>query len=189
MRDEEALEWRAHAHVDKWDAEQVAWALRTTGASRLSGDELMTLVEPSETADSAGNLLLTAGLNRLTSLLIGGGGQAITNTSARLGVGDSVTAEAVGQTDLQAAAGSTHRWFQVMDATYPSQADGVVTLKSTFGTTDGNFVWAEWGIDVAAPVVASGNTVAALLFNRKVYALGTKAAGSIWTLTATVTIS
>lgn len=186
----EPILWRVHAHVDKFDADQTAYALRKTGARYLTGDEMARIVgAPSDTADADGNLLLTAGLNRLTSLLIAGGGQAITNTSARLGAGNSSTAEAVGQTDLQAAAGSTNRWFQIMDATFPTQANGVVTLKSTFGTADGNFVWAEWGVDVGTPTVTSGNTVAALLFNRKVAALGTKASGATWALTATVTIS
>lgn len=190
IKTHDPLKWRVHALVEKWSPEETAWALRRTGASWLSGNQMCRVVGPaSEFAEAAGNLLTTAGLNRLTSLLIAGGGQGITNTSARLGTGNSTTAEAVGQTDLQAAAGSTNRWFQVMDASFPTQSNGVVTLKSTFGTADGNFAWQEWGVDVGTPTVTSGNTVAALLFNRKVASLGTKASGATWALTATITIS
>lgn len=189
MRGHDALKWRVNAWVEKWDADQTAYVQRRSGVMAPSSSLMADYVKPYEVVESPGNLLLTAGLNRLTSLLIGAGGQALTNTACRLGAGDSATAEAVGQTDLQAIAGSTHRWFQVMDATYPTQANGVVTFKSTFGTADGNFAWAEWGVDVAAPTVASSNAVGALLFNRKVAALGTKASGATWALTATVTIS
>lgn len=186
----EPILWRVAAHVDKYDEDQAAYARGVTGRLVLSGDEMASIVgAPSDIADSNGNLLLTAGLNRLTSLLIAGGGQAITNTSARLGVGNSSTAAAVSQTDLQASAGSGNRWFQIMDPTYPAQADGVVTLKSSFGTADGNFAWNEWGVDVGAPTVSSGNAVAALLFNRKVESFGTKVSGAIWALTATITLS
>lgn len=136
-------------------------------------------------------MLTTAGLNRLTSLLIAGGGQAITNTSARIGFGDDNTAASVGQTDLVAASGSTHRFFSVMDATYPQQANGVLTVKTTVGSADGNFTagWQEWGIDVGTPSVSNGTTVNALLVNRKVASLGTKASGASWAFTGTVTIS
>lgn len=186
------IRWgRPHLRVDKFDDDQVAWVrgkLDAPASFEPSGAALLEHVKPYDAIEVAGNLLTTAGLNRLTSLLIGGGGQALTNTAARIGVGNSSTAAAVGQTDLQAAAGSANRWFQVMDATYPQQSNGVVTLRSTFATGDGNFVWAEVGTDIGTPTVSSGNTVAALLLNRFVQALGTKASGS-WVLTETITIS
>lgn len=182
------LRWRVRARVDKFDDEQVAWVARRTGNVRPSGSLLAEHLDPYEVVHSQGNLLTTAGLNRLTSLLIGAGGQALTNTACRLGVGNSSTAAAVGQTDLQASAGAANRQFKVMDATFPTQANGVVTFKSTYPTGEANFVWNEWGVDVAAPTVTDGTTVNALLFNRKVDSLGTKASGS-WALTATVTIS
>jgi hypothetical protein len=179
--------WR----VDRYDADQTAWVRRRSGLAAPDGAAFRRLrVDPYETSTVHGNLLTTAGLNRLTSLAIAGGGQAITNTSARIGVGDGAGTAAVGDTDLSAAAGSTHRWFQVMAATYPQQSNGVITLQSVFGTADGNFAWNEFGIDVGTPTVSSGNTVAALLFNHKTsIAQGTKASGQIWTATATITIS
>jgi hypothetical protein len=184
----DSIRWRPHIRVDKYSQAAVDRTARLSGLAVPQSHELERFARPFETVEADGNLLTTAGLNRITSLIIAAGGQGATNTATRLGVGDSNAAEAVGQTDLQAAAGSTHRWFQTMDATYPQQANGVMTFKSTFATGDGNFVWAEWCVDIGTPTVTSGNTVNANMLNRKVQALGTKAVGS-WVLTATITLS
>ena len=184
----DSARWRPLVTVEKYDDDQVLWVTRKTGILTPSGADLSQLVRPYETVEAAGNLLTTAGLQRLTNLLIGAGGQALTNTASRLGVGNSSTAAAVGQTDLQAAAGAANRYFMPMDATYPTAVNGVVTLRSTFATGDGNFVWAEWGTDIGTPSVTAGAVVNATLLNRAVQALGTKASGS-WVLTATITIS
>lgn len=184
--------WRCDWRIDRWDAEQTAWAKRRLGdLARVTAEAFEKLrIDPYLTTEVHGNLLTTAGLNRLTSLAIAGGGQGLTNTACRTGVGDGAGTAAVGDTDLSASAGSTHRWFQTMDATYPQQSNGVITLKSTFGTADGNFAWNEFGIDVGTPTVSSGNTVAALLFNHKTsIAQGTKASGQTWAATSTITIS
>lgn len=182
---------RTHAHVDKWDAEQTDWVRRRSGLLTPAAADFARLrVVPADTADALHNLETTAGLTRLVSLLAGAGGQAITNTSARLGVGNGAGTAAIGDTDLSAAAGSANRWFQIMDATFPSIAGAVMTLKSTFATGDGNFAWNEWGIDIGAPTVTSSAVVAAALFNHKTSAaLGTKTSAGTWALTATITQS
>ncbi len=184
----DGLKWSAHARVDKYDDDQVAWVKNRTGLLTPSGDQLAAHVKPYEVTEVAHNLLTTAGLGRITSLIIGGGGQAATNTATRLGVGNSSTAAAIGDTDLAASSGSSNRQFQVMDATYPQQSGGLMTFKSTFATGEANFVWNEWCIDIGTPTVAAGTTVAALMLNRKVASLGTKVSGS-WVLTTTITIS
>lgn len=187
--------WNPVAVVEKFSQDQVDFATRkleqlANGIYVPDGDFLREVCgEPEDGyAEAVGNLLTTAGLGRLTSLLIAGGGQGLTNTATRLGVGNSSTAAAVGQTDLQAAAGAGNRQFKVMDATYPQQSAGVVTAKSTFATGEANFAWAEWGLDIGTPTVADGTTVAALLLNRKVESLGTKVSGA-WALTVTITFS
>ncbi len=180
--------WSAHAAVDKWDADQTTWATRRLNRAPVAADFADLHIRPAEMAEVAGNLATTAGLTRITSLIIGGGGQAATNTSARLGVGDSTTAATVADTDLGAASGSTHRWFQVMDATYPQTSAGVITFKSSFGGSDGNFAWQEWCVDIGTPTVSSGATVNATMLNHKIASLGTKASGT-WALTATLTIA
>jgi hypothetical protein len=186
----EGARWRCDWRVSRWDADQTARAAALYGRQPCPVDFARLGIRPYDTSMVAGNLLTTAGLNRLTALAIAAGGQAITNTSARIGVGNGAGTAAVGDTDLSASAGSANRWFQVMAATYPQQANGVITLQSVFGTADGNFAWNEFGIDVGTPTVTSGNTVAALLFNHKTsIAQGTKASGQTWTATATITIS
>jgi hypothetical protein len=184
--------WTVHAHVDKFSQDQTNWVqehypIRGVPLQHKHFQQF-GLTPEDGIVDSPGNLLLTAGLTRLMSLLNGAGGQAMTNTATRLGTGNSSTAEAIGQTDLQAAAGSANRWFQIMDATFPSVATNVLTAKATWATGDGNYVWNEWGLDIGTPTVTSGNTVNANLFNRKVASLGTKTSGT-WVLTVTVTIS
>lgn len=145
--------------------------------------------DPYEVVTKVGNLLTTAGLTRITSLITAGGGQGATNTSARIGVGNSSTAAAVGQTDLQAAAGAANRWFQTMDATYPQTSAGVITFRATVGTADGNFAWNEWCIDIGTPTVTTGTTVNATMLNRAVQSLGTKTSAGTWVATATITLS
>jgi hypothetical protein len=173
----DSLKWTAHAKVES-----------KSGILAPSGDLLAVHVDPYEVTEAHSNLLTTAGLGRITSLIIGGGGQAATATAARLGVGNSSTAAVVGDTDLAASSGSGNRQFQVMDATYPQQSAGVMTFKSTFATGEANFVWNEWAIDIGTPTVTAGTTVNAVLLNRKVASLGTKVSGS-WVLTTTITIS
>jgi hypothetical protein len=140
-------------------------------------DQERSLLTPYETRHVEGNLLVTAGITAMLTLLIGGGGTAFNNANTYLGVGDSTTAAAIGQTDLQAA---TNKLRKAMDATFPSVATNVLTAKATFATGDANWAWQEWALFNAS----SGGT----MLNRKVESLGTKASGS-WVLTVTVTIT
>lgn len=144
---------------------------------------------PDAYSESINNLLTTAGLNRMTSLITGAGGQAATNTATRIGVGDTATAAAVGQTDLSAAANAANRQFEIMAATYPTQANGVITARAVFSTGEANFAWNEWCIDIGTPAVAAGIVVSAVMLNRKVTSLGTKTSAAAWTFTVTITIT
>jgi len=185
----DASGWHAHAKVEKWDGDQVDWVRVRTGVLEPSAVLLREYARP-DVVEADGNLLTTAGLTRLTSLLIAGGGQGVTATATRLGVGDGAGTAVIGDTDLSASSGSTHRWFQVMNATYPSVSGGVLTAQATWGGSDGNFQWAEWGIDISATTATAGATVNACLLNHKTSAaLGTKTSGGSWTLTAVVTIT
>jgi hypothetical protein len=182
----DGLRWTPVATVEKFTQEQTAWLKSKTGLSYPERAAFSAFdLQPYEVRVVEGNLLTTSGLNRLTSLLIGAGGQALTATAIRIGVGDDSTAAAVGDTDLSTG---SNQYYRVMDSTYPQQSNGVVTAKGTFGDADGNFAWNCWGIDVGTPTVSSSGTVAALLFNRKVSSLGTKSTGT-WALTITITFS
>lgn len=108
-------------------------------------------------------------------------GEAVTtfaNANARLGVGDSTTAFAATQTDLQAA---TNKLRKAMEATYPTRATNVLTFRSLFATGDANFAWQEWGVFNAAS--------AGTMMSRKVESLGTKTSAQSWQLTTTITIN
>jgi hypothetical protein len=125
-----------------------------------------------------GNILVTAGIQLLEDLLIGAGGTAFNNANARIGVGDSTTAAAIGQTDLQA---STNKFRRVMEASFPSRSGTTVSWKSSFGTSEANFAWQEWAVFNAG----SGGT----MLNRKVESMGTKASGQVWTIEVDIVIS
>lgn len=191
-------QWISAGMVEKWSPDQME-ALRDCGNKRYEREDLYRLVgAPEEITDDVPSNILTngagsGGINRLLNLLIGTGSiAAYTNAVSRTGVGTSTTAEAASQTDLQAAAGATNRFFQAAAASYPQVSGSTFTMQSTFGTADGNFAWQEWGIDGGG---SSGTTVGSFsssncgLLNRKVASLGTKASGSTWTITTTIVIS
>lgn len=102
----------------------------------------------------------------------------LNSSNAHLGVGDSSTAFAAAQTDLQAASNKVRK---AMESGYPTRSSGALTLRSLFGTSEANFAWAEWGSFNAS----SGGT----MFTRKVESLGTKTNTQSWQLTATITLA
>lgn len=93
-----------------------------------------------------------------------------------IGVGDSSTAFAIGQTDLQA---STNKARKLV--TSVSESGGVITAATSFSTSEANFEWYEWGSFNAS----SGGT----MYQRKVESpsLGTKTSAQVWSLTITLT--
>lgn len=175
----ETIRWAPRAVVSKYDEDQTEFVRRI---EEPTGDAMAHYCTPYESIEVEGNLLTTAGLTRITGLIIGTLSTTLDSTRVRLGVGDTATAAAVGDTTL-----GTNQYFRVMDATYPQAASGVLTFQSSFGSSDGNFVWACWGLDVGTATVSSSSTVATLV-NRKVSALGTKSTGT-WVLTVTITFS
>jgi hypothetical protein len=164
--------WHAHLRLDKYDGD---WSPEDIAAG-LAADALV------ETLERDDNLLLIGGASALWERLIGTTITAYSNANARIGVGDSTTAAADTQTDLQAA---TNKTYKAMDATYPTHTDSTgtagsksITFRSTFGTADANYAWQEWIID---------NGTRAL--NRKVENLGTKTSAGTWVLTITLSLA
>lgn len=159
---EDRITWGCHTKVEKYDDD----------------GKLLDVIEVE------GNLLLTGGASALWERLIGTGVTAFDATNAFLGVGNSSTAEATTQTTLQGGASTL---LKGMDATYPQHSDSTsvvgaksIVYKATFGSSDANFAWNEWGIFNAA----SGGR----MLNRKVESLGTKATGT-WVLTVTLSLA
>lgn len=187
----DGIKWNPLATIEKYSPDQVDWVRTQSGIiePKAADFEAFSLVPEDGVLEVGGNELTTAGLTRITSLINGAGGQALTNTATRIGTGNSNTAFAAGQTDLQASAGASNRFFMTMDATYPSTSAGVITARATFGTGDGNYAWQEWCLDIGTPTVSSGTTVNATMLNRRVASMGTKASGASWVFTVTVTLS
>jgi len=139
-----------------------------------------------EVIEGEGNLLLYGGASLLWHRSTGGSSlDPLSDTYAHIGVGDTNTAAAATQTDLQGASYPTNKFRQLADMAHtdsPNTSGGaVVTFQSTFATGDANFVWAEWGIFNAS---TSGR-----MLNRKVEALGTKTSAATWQLTITLTLA
>ncbi len=139
------------------------------------------------------NLFVYGGISCLWECLIGNGtasaGQALTyfnNAQAAIGVGDSTTAAAATQTDLQA---STNKFRAAMNASYPTHTDGTtsgsasITFQSTFTSGQANYVWAEAG------VFNSASAGTGRMFSRLVQALGQKTSPSSWQIGAQLSVS
>ena len=122
--------------------------------------------------------LTEAGRNLIAADIIGESVTEFNNANAYIGVGDSTTAFAAAQTDLQAA---TNKLRVGMEATYPTRATNVLTFRSLFSTAQANFAWAEWGIFNASS--------AGTMLCRKVEALGTKTSAQSWQITTTITVT
>lgn len=120
--------------------------------------------------------LTNVGRNEIASLITGAG-TVFDETNSRIGVGDDgTTAFAVTQTDLQA---TTNKLRKVVDSA-PVVTANAVEFVATFGTSDANWDWEEWGVFNAA----SGG-----MLTRKVESLGTKADTQTWVVTATLTVT
>ena len=186
--------WMPYARVSKFTAAQVDACRTHLGLDRDPiSVELFDFCTPDSYAESIGNGLTRQGRKRLIDRLVGtASNQAIDATHARIGTGDSSTAYADTQTDLQA---STNKYWQLVDSA-PSigsgASSGVVTCVSTFPTGQGNYAWQEWGIDggtaSSSTVTTEGNTTPGMI-NRKVSSLGTKTSAASWVFTVTITLT
>ena len=112
----------------------------------------------------------------LAAATTSGTATAYNNANSYIGVGDGTTAFAATQTDLV----GTSKLRKGMDATYPTTSGNTLTFRATFGTSEANFAWNEWGIFNAAS--------AGTMMTRKVESLGTKTASQSWQITTTITV-
>jgi hypothetical protein len=162
------MTWHCHTLLKKFDGEST------------EDKDLLEIVEID------GNLAMFGGISKMWEATIGNSITAFSNANAAIGVGDSTTAAAGTQTDMQAA---TNKLRKAMDSTYPQHTDGTasgnasIIFRSTFGTSEANFAWQEWGVFNSATAGAGS------MLNRKVESLGTKASGSTWQLTVTLSIA
>jgi hypothetical protein len=190
----DGIKWQPHARIEKYDAADVVELTRVLG-HEPSAEELRALGADPRILEVSGNLLTTAGLSRITSLIIGGGGTTFSNGNAAVGVGTSSTGELVGNTALGGDGNASTARYNAADATYPSASNGVITVQATFDSGEANFAWNEWCWVIAPATITEGATLASLssgsevMINRKVASMGTKASGASWVFTTTVTLS
>ncbi len=180
--------------MDKFSPEHVRRAQELFLTEETTHQQLLAAGDPEETVTWEGNLVTTAGLGTVTSLILGLGGQAATgSTTTRMGVGNGAVPAARTDTDLGAAGGSSNRWFQPVTSASQSTTsftNDTMTFVATFTGSNANFTWNEWGIDISTPTVSAGTTVGSTLLNHATSAaLGTKTSASAWTLTVTIQLS
>ena len=151
----DTLRVRGHLRIDKYDAD----------------GRLYDVTE-------AENIFLTTGINEIWKLVTGQSANTYTNAQAQIGIGDSATAAAAGQTDLQAA---TNKTYKAMAASYPSvPSAGAVQFQAVFASADANYVWNEFVVRQLTSLVC---------IDRGVSSMGTKASGTTWTVTVTLSIA
>lgn len=167
--------WRVTTTLDKFDGD---WTTEQIAAGEASSAHR-------ERAEFHGNLLMIGGASALWQRLIGTAVTDFSSSNAYLGVGDSTTAAADTQTDLQAASNKTRKAATAShtDSTSSSGAK-TITFVATFGTADANHRWREWGTFNAS---TSGR-----MLNRKVEDLdggSAKTSAQSWQLTITITLA
>ena len=185
----DSINWHPSVRVAKYNPETVADITRTLGHHPTIDD--LASITPDDIVVVDGNGLVNAGLQRLTDLIVGTASTpAFTNTKGLIGVGNGTTTFAPTHTDLQGAS----KLFVPVTA-QPTATGGQIQASSLFDTGDANFAWEEWcfaigsGTTVKNAVLATAGGGSAVMLNRKVQTLGTKASGAQWTLQATVTLS
>ena len=194
-------------HVERWNADQVAWVLRKAGVAddpRIKNTRSLLIpptvfrglgVKPySVTHDYDCNMIVQAGW---VNLFGGIAGTTITNkfssSFGRIGVGTSVTAAAYADTKLGGDTGSasTTSYYMTCGAAptiATSSSPPSLTWTATFGTGVANFAWNEFGTDNYNTAGVTTQSLANVVFiNHGISPQGTKSSGQIWTATEVLT--
>lgn len=157
-------------------------------------------------ASAPGNILVNAGLTNLISLWLGLTGTAINHltqsaATACVGVGTGTSAPAT--TDITLISNNGSAWYQAFDASTLTQlGSNGIQGTCTVGSANANFAWNEWcwatgtglftagsnGTSVAGSPYATANSFAMVNHKTNVN-LGSKASGSSWVFSTTMTIS
>jgi hypothetical protein len=126
--------------------------------------------------------LVEAGINHIASGLIGTAVTAYNAANTYIGVGDSSTAVATTQTDLVAATNKLRKLVTAGPTALTGSGTMVrtTTYTTSFGSSEANWNWQEWGVFNAS----SAGTM--LCRSAGASLLGTKSAGSTWTVTVTL---
>jgi hypothetical protein len=118
--------------------------------------------------------MTTAFRNIIPSLISGGATNHYDTTNGYFCVGTSTQAFSAADTDM--IAGGVRKQLTTV-----TPSSNVLTVSTSYGTSDANQAWNEWGI-------ANASTSGTLMC-RKQEGLGTKASGQTWVPTATITFT
>jgi len=149
-------------------------------------------IKPYEVLEIEGNCQLNDGINNiLTPAIIGGSYTPVNTTDGCIGVGDSSTAAAATQTGLQA---SSNRQWVIVTSTSGTGSSQQLVLQASFGSSYGNFAWNEicaGSTTTPGSLPSTGATppATAHVLNRLVQSMGSKASGTTWVATLTITYS
>jgi hypothetical protein len=168
MERKESARWMCRYKLSKYRED--------IGGYRGREAEFHQAFTPYDVIAGKGNCLLNSGIDEMWDLIVGDSSNHYSNATAQVGVGDSNTAAAATQTDLQAA---TNKTYKGMESGYPTSTTQKATFKASFGASEANYTWNEWVVKQSA---------SAKCLNRKVDAMGTKSGGT-WTLEVSVTLS
>jgi hypothetical protein len=196
----DGIRWQAAARVEKFSPDQAAFAVRRSGLIEPKALMLRKLCGAPEEGitERDGNILVTAGLNNTTELIIGSGGISLDQAHTIAGVGASTGNDAaIGDTALADDNGANAYYQNVDSGSNPSQSNGVITATCTFTGSNANFDWNEWCLAVTSGSITAGTHLSAMatpsptMINHKMYSsgLGTKSSGASWVLTATITLA
>lgn len=187
--------------VERWDAEMAAWAQKRrerhlpervllARPEPVQRDFHALRIRPYSVTHTLGNVITNAGWQALLKAATSGasGPLVFSSSVGRIGVGDTAGTPAAADTDLAASAGSTHRLFKFMAAapTVGTGTNRTWTFVATFGSSDFNQAWQEFGIDSGT---ADGTTVVAPFLNHANSNQGTKTSGQVWTSTAVLSFT
>jgi len=160
--------------IDRWASE----ADKKAGKI-YSKKEALELFGVPQFTSFDGNCLLNEGINELWTILCSASGTKFDNATAQTGVGDSTTAEAATQTDLQAA---TNKAYVGMMAGFPTYGtDQKAIWKSSYDGNTANYAWQEF-------IVRNGATALKDIC-RKVSSQGNKAVNQVWELSISISLS
>lgn len=148
-------------------------------------------VKPYETLEIDGNCLQQDGINNIIwPAVVGATYTPINTANGCIGVGNGTTTASATQDALQ---GSSCQWV-IVTSTSGTGSSQQLVLTASFGSSYGNFAWNEicaGTTTTPGSLPSTGTTPPATMhiLNRLVQTMGTKASGTTWTATLTVTLS
>jgi len=165
----EKAEWKIARYANAADA-KAKKIYSKAEAIKLFGVPQFTKIE--------GNVLCNEGINEIWKLICGTGGTQYNNSNANLIVGTGTGSASASDTESTFTSGVK----KTMESGYPTYGSSQkATWKASYGSSDANQAWNEFGVLNAA---SSGK-----LLNRKVSSQGTKSSGQTWELTLEITLS